>query len=98
MPPAARARAGGASGRTARAVVGPSRFSGSRMKTPGPGRGSMRQTRGVQRDAHTGEDPDARALEAQRILIMPVEQIVDSSERGQPMAQIIGAGKVHRGI
>src|SRR5271154_3103652 len=53
---------------------------------------------GVERDAHAGKDAEPGPLEAERGLIMPVEQIIDSREGCHAVSQLIVSGDVHQHV
>src|SRR5512133_424253 len=52
-------------------------------------------SRRVEGDAQPGEYAQSRPQEADRTLIMPVEQIVDARIRGQTVAEVVGAGQIY---
>jgi hypothetical protein len=48
----------------------------------------------VKTTPQSAKDAQPRAQEADRILIMPVQQIVDPRNGGQTIAEIVGTGEV----
>src|SRR5271166_1116784 len=54
--------------------------------------------RRVEGDPHSGEDTQPRALKANRVLVVPVEQVVDPRISGHAIAQIVGTGEVDESV
>src|SRR5947208_14878 len=52
----------------------------------------------VEGEPYAGEYPQPRPQEAGRVLVPPIEQIVDSRIGGDAVAEIVGAGEVHQTI